>query len=562
MKHSVQTKSSKDTAQPREETLRKEAAQVRRGYQRALEACRSRGRVRPDLALAAGYRALEFARQLGPLEEGSTSAHIAFLLARLGDTKEADRLIERAISLVAPLGDRDALGRIFGTQASVRNNQGRPLVALKSYMKALRLIKEETTAEAALLAGLGLALQQLGRPLEAVQYLLRSIEVYQMFPDQLPPNASNYGAVAAIYMELGDLRRARSFLEKAEQAAVKSGDLANHANVRIAVGSLEMERGNYAAADKHLANAERMAARRGFRRAAADALSMRAECARRAGKLNASLAFIERALPLIDATDEILLQFAYQRLGDTLLAMKQFPRAIDAYEEALTRMQGNAASAFEISARIAECHARMGESARAFALLSASIEKLTKARKLELSRSILVEKELANLRRGSARMRQLEIEARSNSNALAGALKEIERQRRVILEMHRASNGHTHLDSASIKINSDSRALLGGVHEPATISRRTAATRAIPPALPRSSSLLAHAPTLTPTELRIAEMLALSIPTKEIALLLSTSTRTIEWHRTAIRKKLKLRRKENLGLALKLLPLRGADIRL
>jgi tetratricopeptide (TPR) repeat protein len=540
------------TTEPRGETATREQVQIRRRYQRALDACRLQGRARPDLALAAGYRALEFAKQLGPVEEGSTSSHIAFLLARLGKTKEADRLIERAITLVAPMGDRDALGRIYGTEASLRNNQGRPLVALKCYMKALRLIDEETTAEAALLAGLGLALQQLGRPLEAVQYLLRSIEVYQLFPDQLPPNASNYGAVAAIYMELGDLRRARSFLEKAEEAAIKSGDIANQLNVRIAFGSLELERGNYAAADKHLANAERMATRRGFTRTVADALSMRAECARRAGKLNASLAFIERAMPLINATDEILLQFAYQRLGDTLLAMQDFPRAINAYKDALERMEGNAANEFEISARIAECYSQMGESARAFEMISASIEKLSKARKLELSRSILVEKELANLRRGSARMRQLELEARSNSNALASALKEIERQRRVILEMHRASNGHT-VSAIGTNIEIDSNALSDVAHETSTSPKRTATTRARSLALPRPSTLLTHAPALTPTELRIAEMLALSIPTKEIALLLSTSTRTIEWHRAAIRKKLKLKRKENLGLALKML---------
>jgi tetratricopeptide (TPR) repeat protein/DNA-binding CsgD family transcriptional regulator len=53
-------------------------------------------------------------------------------------------------------------------------------------------------------------------------------------------------------------------------------------------------------------------------------------------------------------------------------------------------------------------------------------------------------------------------------------------------------------------------------------------------------------PALTPTELKIAVMIKLNLPTKAIANLFCLSTRTVENHRQSIRRKLKLRSDDNL----------------
>jgi DNA-binding CsgD family transcriptional regulator len=186
------------------------------------------------------------------------------------------------------------------------------------------------------------------------------------------------------------------------------------------------------------------------------------------------------------------------------------------------RCVGNAEAQFLVTQKIAGCQSSTGDHVNAFKTLARGIHQLKAARTRELSRALSVEKEFAKLRRGSGRIQQLELESKNNSNALAQALKEIERQRHVILDLHRENPSSQKLGSAR-----ESR------------SNSTA-----------QDLLRKRVPELSPTELRICEMLALSIPTKEIALLLSTSTRTIEWHRSAIRKKIKLSRKENLALAL------------
>jgi tetratricopeptide (TPR) repeat protein len=60
------------------------------------------------------------------------------------------------------------------------------------------------------------------------------------------------------------------------------------------------------------------------------------------------------------------------------------------------------------------------------------------------------------------------------------------------------------------------------------------------------SRLLTNFPDLTPTELKICAMLRLNLSTKEIALLLTRSIRTIDFTRNSIRKKLKLGIQDNL----------------
>ena len=60
------------------------------------------------------------------------------------------------------------------------------------------------------------------------------------------------------------------------------------------------------------------------------------------------------------------------------------------------------------------------------------------------------------------------------------------------------------------------------------------------------NKLAASYPTLTPTEIRIAVLIKLNLPTKAIANLLCLSTRTVENHRQSIRIKLSLRGEGNL----------------
>jgi DNA-binding CsgD family transcriptional regulator len=63
-------------------------------------------------------------------------------------------------------------------------------------------------------------------------------------------------------------------------------------------------------------------------------------------------------------------------------------------------------------------------------------------------------------------------------------------------------------------------------------------------------ALLDAYPLLTPTEVKICSLLRINLSTKEIASMLSTSPRTVDTHRTRIRKKLSLINDENLTVFL------------
>ncbi len=64
------------------------------------------------------------------------------------------------------------------------------------------------------------------------------------------------------------------------------------------------------------------------------------------------------------------------------------------------------------------------------------------------------------------------------------------------------------------------------------------------------SRLSKRYPSLSATELKIATLLRLATSTKNIAVMLSLSTRTVEYHRTNIRKKMGLKTMDNLSLFL------------
>jgi len=63
-------------------------------------------------------------------------------------------------------------------------------------------------------------------------------------------------------------------------------------------------------------------------------------------------------------------------------------------------------------------------------------------------------------------------------------------------------------------------------------------------------SLTDRAPDLTPTELRICTMLRMNLKSHEIAALICTTERGVEFHRVNIRQKLKLRKEEKLPIVL------------
>jgi DNA-binding CsgD family transcriptional regulator len=111
--------------------------------------------------------------------------------------------------------------------------------------------------------------------------------------------------------------------------------------------------------------------------------------------------------------------------------------------------------------------------------------------------------------------------------ALSESLRQVERQRKEIIRLEQW-----------LPANSRDGVLMqgkGSRGKPASIPIRDLAFRY---------------PTLSPTELRICDLIRKSVSSKEIASLLDRSVRTVEWHRASIRQKLHLSRVQPLELKL------------
>jgi tetratricopeptide (TPR) repeat protein len=486
---------------------------LERKYRRALDQCRALGSAKPEQALKAGYRALEFAQQISRKEEAGTLAHIAYLLSRHKRSNEADELIEQALRIASTLHDPQALARIFGSRAAIYNNQGKPLAALRYYVRALRTIEQGTIAHAAILDGLGQSLHQLGRTSEAVEYLLRAIEIYEALPGG-SASASSYGAIASIYLELGDLKRARQSLRKSEIVAKRTHDHVNMCSVLLAFGELEWQSGRLAAALLLLRRAERMALRLGVQRDYAYALSLQAECARLQRKPEQAIDIAKRAMDAADPEDAVLVRMTLMRRGDALFDLKRYAEASATYREAATRTLGNTEVELQLSRKIASCHAATANFRQAYLELGRHLGGSLESSKKQLSRVLLIERELAKLRSHSKRERFVREQEEVRRVALRESLHEVERQRKEIIRLQQRAGSALRTES----------------HQ--------------------SSQLALRFPELTPTELRLCDLIRKSVATKEIASLIGRSVRTVEWHRASIRRKLELPRSESLEIML------------
>jgi tetratricopeptide (TPR) repeat protein/DNA-binding CsgD family transcriptional regulator len=492
---------------------------IERKYRQALDQCRALGSTNPAQALKAGYRALDLAKQISRKEEASTLAHIAYLLSRHERSDEADQLIEQALRIATTLHDAQALARICGSRAAIYNNQGKPLAALRYYVRALRAIAQGTSAHAAILDGLGQSLHQLGRAAEASEYLMRAIEIYEALPGG-SASASSYGAIASIYLELGDLKRARQSLRKSELVAKRAHDRVNMCSVLLAFGELEWQSGHVAAALPLLRRAERMALSLGVQRDYGYALSLQAECARLQQKPEQAITIADRVLETADPEDAVLNRMTLMRRGDAMSDLKRYREAGESYREAAKRTLGNTEVALELSRKIASCHAATANFRQAYLELGKHVGDSLKSNRKQLSRVIVVERELTKLRSHAKRERILREQEETRRAALRESLREVERQRKEIIRLEARAYAPAKVSSIA-KVERTSLLAIASIH-----------------------------PKLTPTELRICDLIRKAVATKEIASLIGSSVRTVEWHRASIRRKLELPRRESLELRL------------
>jgi len=171
-----------------------------------------------------------------------------------GQLREASAAFEQAAALLTSLGrdDTQTAGTIFNNWALALNQLGRPLEAERIYRRAIDISRDdqrEQTVSPMLLINYARSLRDLGRLDEAADYLERGYAKAQQADDQVVINQSLL-LRASVYRGLGDLTRAAEMLSEVEPRLRR-----NLPTGHIAFASLASERARNAQASGDLSTA-------------------------------------------------------------------------------------------------------------------------------------------------------------------------------------------------------------------------------------------------------------------------------------------------------------------
>ena len=479
----------------------------------------------PKRSLKLSEEAYELSRSLDSNTQAFAAAQVAFAYSMSGKYDLALERVGEAITLFRKLKDRHSLGRVYGTLGAIQSTRGKPALSLRSYAKSLGLIEKNTLTHAGVLVGFGLALNNHDRREEAVDALILALEIYESFKVSPPP--ATYGILAVINLQIGNIQRARHYINRASAVTVKGGKDPNELNITLGNGQIELLSGNPALACRLFRRALKGGEQIHAVPVIGAALNSLSEAMRRTKRYKEAKQFATRSIVLLKkAGNDVLLQEAYSRLGQAHLATKNYSRAIEAFTLGLTGLEGMTELTHELHADLASCYAATGEHKRAYAHLAKSVAWNRERQKKQLSRFLMVEHEIATLRRDKSQQTNLRLRSDMRQAELQNSLKLIADQKRIIrsLQSIRTDANVSDPVQSELQLESHNQALIEDLHQ--------------------------RFPTLSQTELKLCALIRLGSPSKELATVLSMSVRTIEWHRASIRKKLGLKREEGLSLVL------------
>lgn len=257
--------------------------------------------------------------------------------------------------------------------------------------------------------------------------------------------------------------------------------------------------------------------------------------------------FIDSALALSDRVDFVAERSqVLMKAADAYLQLDEKPKAIALYDQALGATAGFSAAREEICSKLAPLLDECGDHKRAYELAHEQLALIAERERRDReysSRAVEVRQELRAQREQHVlvlqQKRSLEEQARSRDRELTQlALSLAERY-----ELLRSIREHL------LAADGNKRTIVRAIDRHLEVSDgwRTFEMQFQSVYGEFSSQLLAVCPELTPTELRVTALLKLGLSSKQIADALGASPRTIEWHRTSIRKKLGLASNDNLS---------------
>jgi DNA-binding CsgD family transcriptional regulator/tetratricopeptide (TPR) repeat protein len=433
--------------------------------------------------------------------------HRATLLRDAGSENEAIVLFDAVTVRAEELGDKHTLFSAYSGLVSAFEAIGDQLGVLESSANALCVAREIGSDRT-----IGIALCNAANAELEFENWANAIE---LFEESVPvlERVDDHDSLATAFVNTGYAHWRAGTSDAARFAYEKALEYATvHTNPRMqlvaesCLGYLFAEPGNGERARIHVENSLKLADEFNF--------------------------VAERAQVLLKAGE------VYALLGDVHSAVAHFERALDV-------AAGFTAIREEICSKLAPVLAGINDYERAYVLstecLSLAADRQRREREYGI-RAVKIRQELRKQREDHARVLE---EKHKLEDAARGRDRELTQLALNLAERYELLQS---IREQLIAASGDKRAIVRAIdrHVEATDGWRTFELQFQSIYADFTASLLQRCQDLTPTELRICSLLKLGLSSKQIADSLCASPRTIEWHRTSIRKKLRLALNDNL----------------
>lgn len=450
-----------------------------------------------------------------------TGINIAMALIRMGEITEALNRFEECIGIFQQHGHRSAEANCLIGMADSYMSLGRYTSALDRFMKGLRIVEEigEVDGIAEALGGCGWALLKLGEHEEALERFQESLAISAQMGDRRSM-ATTLINVGMAHRALGKPRQALLHLRDGITLSREIGRRGTLAEGLRELATLYLETGRIDEARDAVQEAMELTQLTGRLEELPGILLMRGAIHMRCAETDAALACAHSAL-------------------DLALRNQAHPVAGDAHRmiSDLLAEQGNVAEALEHFRKFHEIQASVHTERN-----DRQIQSLTALYEYERA-----QQDAAMYRMQAEQMQQENERQRGHVMTMAmdlmGRNRFLSSIRQELLDVAQDASPETRRGIRSVisRIAHETRDADHWSTFDAQFSRLHG---------PFIRNISERCPELSPTELRICALIKLGMATKDIATMLSVTTRCIETHRYAIRKKIGLETGDNLTVFL------------
>ncbi len=503
--------------------------------------------------------ALKLARkQKRKLDEARSLTRLGCASFQLCQFPRAEKELTKAIGLFDAI-DRNApvKGAALLALGMTYFELGRLHHALKQYEEALRIYADKPGKRVEILIEMGNAAFALSDYPKAIDMQYRCLDILDEIDDVLKRSIvlSN---IAGIYLEVQDLNRADQMLERSLTLQREVDDKPGMVSVIFNRGLVAQKRGDFKNA--RVLYADTLSIAKVAERKDIEAyveLSL-GQIDLDASKPKQALAHFKRAVDIAQQLKiKQVLSASLIGLGRAYIALGRFNDAIAVLKESLAMSSEEKMLAIETDGTSAlanayEAAGKLKDSLKSynrFIVLNAELNSQQRQRALvEIGARVEIEK----AERERERMERLANDANERA-ALFSAESERQSKELTQLALQLVEKNQFLCDlkqeiEPSIKSSRKAKSLIERIDDHIRSDRDWETFEHQFDQVHRDflRELSAGYPALTPTELKIAVMIKLNLPTKAIASLFCLSARTVENHRHSIRRKLRLLADDNL----------------